>query len=124
MATKNEPPTYMIGSFQDDYNIVFDLSPELFFQKPSSRYHIVKWNVDEQYFIAQNDTSNAYDFNLFTRVDWMQFEEMEPFTWGFCISAYKEPTLESAEAVKVVNRATPKTGCNGYPFSRMKPISD
>ena len=61
----------MFGTFQDDYNIEFDLSTEL-----------------------------------------------------FCISAYKEPTIESAEAVKVVDRATPKTGCNGYPFSRMKPISD
>ncbi len=114
----------MLGTFQDDYSIDFDLSPELFFQKPSSRYHIVKWNVDEQYFIAQNDTANAYDINLFTRVDWMQFEGMEPFTWGFCISAYKEPTIESAEATEVVNRAAPKTGCNGYPFSRMKPVLD
>ena len=119
-ATKKDAPSYMMGSFQDDYGNNFEISDSLFFQKPGSRYHVLKWNVDEQYLLAQNDVDNPYDINLFTRIDWMKFEDMEPYTWGFCISAYKEASLEAAAAVQVVDRTTPITGCNGLPFSRMK----
>lgn len=119
-ASEKEAPSFMKGSFQDDYGIEFEISDDLFFQKPSSRYHVLKWNMDQQYLLAQNDANNPYDINLFTRIDWMKFEDMEPYTWGFCISAYMETSLEAAEAVRLVDRTSPKTGCNGLPFSRMR----
>lgn len=70
-------PSFMKGSFQDDYNNKFEISDSLFFQKPGSRYHILKWNMDEQYLLAQNGANNPYDVNLFSRIDWMKFEDME-----------------------------------------------
>ncbi len=114
-------PDYLVGSFQDDYNIEYELTEKLFFQKPGTRFHILKWNIDDQYFIARNDSLNSYDPNLYSRIDWMKFEEMQPFEWGFCLTAYKAATPDSAEIVAVPDRNNPKTGCNGYPFSRMKP---
>lgn len=123
-STTQKVPDYLIGSFQDDYNIEYELSEKLFFQKPGTRFHILKWNIDDQYFIAINDSLNSYDPNLYSRIDWVEFEEMQPFEWGFCLSAYNAATPDSAEAVTVADRNNPKTGCNGYPFSRMKPISE
>lgn len=114
----------MMGDFADDYGSDFTITDSLFFQKPGSRYHILKWNVDEQYILAQNDAANPYDPLLYTRIDWMRFENMDPYTWGFCISAYKKTSLDSAEAVQIADRSAPKTGCNGLPFSRMKPAGD
>lgn len=113
----------MIGEFQDDYKIEYQLSEDSFIQKPNITYNIIFWNVEEQYFIAQNDSTNAFDTNLYSRIDWMEFENMEPFKWGFCLSAYNAPTADSAKAVLTADRSNPKTGCNGYPFSRMKPIT-
>ena len=96
-STTQKVPDYLVGSFLDDYNI------------------------DDQYFIARNDSLNSYDPNLYSRIDWMKFEGMLPFEWGFCLTAYSATTPDSAEIVAVPDRNNPKTGCNGYPFSRMKP---
>ncbi|MEQ9279841.1 MAG: hypothetical protein RLN83_10095 [Balneola sp.] len=120
-STSQKVPEYLIGSFHDDYNIKYELTEKVFYQKPGTRFHILKWNLDDQYFIAQNDSLNSYDPNLYSRIDWVEFENMATYEWGFCLSAYNAATADSAETVNVVDRSNPKTGCNGYPFSRMKP---
>ena len=121
-SNQQKVPDFLIGVFQDDYNITYDLTENMFFQKPSTRFHVLKWNIDEKYFIALNDSLNNYDSNLYSRVDWIKFEDMSPFEWGFCLTVYNASSADSAEAVDIVDRSNPKTGCNGYPFSRMKPI--
>ena len=115
-------PEYLLGSFEDDYNIQYELTDKIFLQKPSTRFHILKWNSEGQYFIAKNDSLNPYDPKLYTRIDWMTFKNMTPFLWGFCLTTYNASSADSAETVDTVDRENPKTGCNGYPFSRMKPI--
>lgn len=122
-SKKNTIPDYLIGEFQDDYKIEYQLSDDIFIQKPSTRYHIIKWDIENQYFVARNDSLNAYDGNLYSRIDWVKFENMPPFDWGFCLSAYNASSLDSAEAIQIADKSNPKTGCNGYPFSRMKPIT-
>lgn len=114
------PPAEVLGQFVDDYGNAFNISAQLFEQLPHGRFHIVEWNVAERFFIAQNDSANSSDAGRWTRVDWMPFENMAPFTWGFCLTAYRAASREEARATPAANRATPRTGCNGYPFSRMK----
>jgi hypothetical protein len=114
------PPSLVLGRFQDDYGNAFQLSPTVFEQLPRNRFHIVEWNVTEQYFIAHNDSANASDAGRWTRVDWMPFDGMAPYTWGFCMTAYSASTRDAARATPPANRATPRTGCGGHPFSRMK----
>lgn len=122
-STKKDIPKYLIGQFQDDYNIAYKLTQNEFTLQPKTRFHIIEWNTGEQYFIAKNDSLNAYDENLYSRIDWMKFDNMEPFIWGFCLSAYNAPSADSAKTIQIADRSNPKTGCNGYPFSRMKPIN-
>jgi len=116
------PPALVMGGFEDDYGNSFRLSSRLFEQLPGNRFHIVEWNVSEQFFIARNDSANSSDQGLWTRVDWMPFAGMTPFTWGFCITAYRAPSRDAARATPPANRAIPRSGCNGYPFSRMKRV--
>lgn len=120
-SNTSKVPEYLTGSFVDDYNIEYELTEKVFYQKPGTRFHILKWNIEEQYFIAQNDSLNSYDPSLYTRIDWMKFEEMPPFEWGFCLSTYNAKTPDLAEEAYIPDRNLPRTGCNGYPFSRMKP---
>lgn len=115
-------PEFVIGSFTDDYSIEYVISEDLFLQKPNIRYHILEWSPSQQYLIARNDSANSYDAGLYSRIDWVKLPNMEPYQWGFCLSAYNAPSADSARAVDIVDRENPKTGCNGYPFSRMKPI--
>ena len=86
------------------------------------KFQILKWNPEKQYLVAKNDASNSEDANKYTRIDYMQFEGMAPYFWGFCLTVYDAETDEIAEKTAYVDRKNPKKGCNGYPFSRMKKI--
>jgi len=117
------PDPLVLGEFADDYGSRFTITTAEWFQHPRSRYHIVRWRPDSQYLIARNDARNPSGAGLWTRIDWLPLPGMPPYTWGFCLSAYRAPSAAAAEASRVARRDTPRTGCNGFPFSRMKPAS-
>ncbi len=119
--TPEPPPAALLGRFTDDYGNGFEITPALFAQQPHGRFHIVEWHAREQFFIARNDSANRADPGRWTRVDWMPFEGMAPYTWGFCLTAYRAASREAARATPPADRVAPRTGCNGFPFSRMKP---
>lgn len=73
-----------------------------------------------RYLIAWNDSSNATAPGLWTRIDWIPLSGMPPYAWAFCLSAYEAPSRAAAEATAIARPDTPRTGCNGYPFSRMR----
>ncbi len=114
------PPPFLTGAFVDDYDDAFAITPDLWAQLPHGRFHIVRWNVAHGYLVAQNDSANTHAPGLWTRIDWVRLEGMSPYDWAFCMSAYEAPTAEAAEATTTARRETPRTGCNGHPFSRMR----
>jgi hypothetical protein len=114
------PEPLVIGSFVDDYDATHVLNATEWRHGSRARYHIVKWNAEGRYFIARNDPSNPSDGDLWSRVDWLKLDGMAPWTWAYCMSAFKAPTPDSAESTRGANRSTPRTGCNGFPFTRMR----
>jgi hypothetical protein len=124
LQAQTKAPEMLKGNFMDDYKITYSINDTLWIQKPNAKYHIIKWNEKEQYIIARNDKNNKADRDLYTRIDYMTFENMSPFLWGFCLSAYNASTEAAAEAVKIADRANPRKGCNGFPFSRMKRVEE
>lgn len=114
----------IMGSFTDDYGIRYTINDSSWKQLLKTTYHIIKWNEKEQYILAKNDTSNKVDKGLFTRIDYMLFENMAPYTWGFCLTVYDAATEKDAELTIPANRANPRKGCGGYPFSRMKKMEE
>lgn len=113
-------PAMFKGNFVDDYGIRYTVSDTLFMQLPRTKYHIIKWNVKDQYIVARNDEQNPGEGGLYTRIDYMEFSNMEPWKWGFCLSVYDAKTNQIAETTAKADRQNPMKGCNGYPFSRMK----
>lgn len=113
-------PSGLLGDFTDDYGIKYTVNEKLWTQHPGSKYHLLKYNSKGNYFIAQNDKANKTDAGLYTRIDITYFENMDPWKWGFCLTEYKATTPEQAEAAAGADRANPRKGCGGYPFSRMK----
>ncbi len=109
-----------LGNFTDDYKIRYTISGTSFTQHPGVKYNIVAYNVKEQYFIAQNDSANVSDGGLYTRIDIMRFNNMEAWLWGFCLTVYQAPGIQAAREFPSADRANPRKGCGGYPFSRMK----
>ena len=120
LANKDSIPNFAVGNFMDDYGIKYSITDSVWTQLPKTKYYIIKWNAAQQYLIAKNDTANKSDKGLYTRIDYMQFQGMEPFRWGFCLTAYDATSDSEAEATAAADRKNPRKGCNGFPFSRMK----
>ncbi len=70
---KTELPSFIIGSFEDDYSVSYTISDSLFEMEDHTKIHILEWNMEGQYFVGQNDSLNPYDPLLYSRIDWMQF---------------------------------------------------
>ena len=113
-------PADIKGHFKDDYDIAYTINDSLWIQHPNIKYHLISYDTKGQYFIARNDAKNPSEANLYTRIDIMHFQNMEPFRWGFCLAKYDAKTIDEAIAAATADRTNPKKGCGGYPFSRMK----
>ena len=114
------PPIALMGNFVDDYEIHYKINDTLWLQYPRTRFHIIKWNTAKQYLIARNDDHNPGEGGLYTRIDYMQLDDMAPWKWGYCLTAYSAASDSIAEATVEADRNNPMKGCNGFPFSRMK----
>ncbi|MFZ1799967.1 MAG: hypothetical protein WAU24_08890 [Chitinophagaceae bacterium] len=113
-------PIVLSGNFTDDYDIQYSISDSLWIQFPNTKYHIIAVDSTAQYILAKNDANNPGDAGLYTRIDYMYFQNMKPYNWGFCLTSYNAATLEEAKNKAAADRNDPMKGCNGYPFSRMK----
>ena len=119
-SVKEALPAFLKGTFEDDYEITYTINDTLWIQQPGATYHIIACDTTEQYLLVQNDKANRSGGGLFTRIDYMIFTGMESYRWGFCLTIYDAITLEKAKAAIAADRKNPKTGCMGFPFSRMK----
>lgn len=115
------PPALVLGSFVDDYAIGYTVSATDWIQGHDTRYEVVSWHPGARYLIARTPIGDRPGQpQVWLRIDWMELDT-PPYTWAFCYSAYEAPSAEAAAAVTVARRETPRTGCNGHPFSRMRP---
>ena len=113
-------PVLLSGNFADDYDIQYSISDSVWVQFPNTKYHIIAVDSSAQYILAKNDSNNPGDAGLYTRIDYMYFQNMKPYIWGFCLTVYNAKTLEEAKIKAIADRNNPMKGCNSYPFSRMK----
>ena len=114
-------PAPTVGEFTDDYGERYRITTSEWVQLPATRYRIVERNGPGQFILAQNDPANARDGGLWTRIDVVQLAGMPPYRWGFCYAVYAAPTRGAALAAPQSDRVRPRSGCNGHPFSRMRP---
>lgn len=121
---KDSIPVLLKGQFADDYDVRYTITDSLWTQHPNARYHIIKWNTEQQYIIARNDDANPSEKGLYSRIDYMFFNNMEPWRWGFCLTVYNATSDSLAELQAAADRKNPRKGCNGYPFSRMRVRSE
>jgi len=122
-VARDVPPADLLGEFEDDYGIRYTITPSEWRLWPDMRFEIVAWNSNEQYLVARNGDDNPSEAGLWTRIDWMELPAGSPYRYGFCLSAFDAPTRDAARATAAADRSEPMTGCNGFPFSRLKPWS-
>jgi len=118
------PPNQLLGDFRDDYGISYSISDSSWHQLPTTIFHVVHWDSAGQHLIARNGADNPGDAGKWTRIDWLLLQNMEPYTWAYCLTVYDGATRQAAEAAPAADRTIPRTGCNGFPFSRMQPAGE
>jgi len=116
-------PAFLVGEFIDDYGIRYSIHPDRWFQHPDARYHLREWHVEDRFVVAENDSENPGDGRLWTRIDWVALDDAGEYEWAFCYAVYQAATREDAGAAQPTRGDTPRTGCNGFPFSRMKRVA-
>lgn len=122
-ANPSGAPSALLGEFRDDYGNSYEISPSLWVQLPHGRFHITEWYPEQRYLIAVNDSANSHAPGKWTRIDWAELRDMPPYEWAYCLSEYQAASREEAERSAVAVRDSLRTGCNGYPFSRMAPAA-
>lgn len=118
-APSSPVPDLLRGSFVDDYQVPHVISDSMWLLGSRDRYHIVAASDSGRYLIARNGSGNTSDPGKWTRIDWMVLP-MPPYEWAFCLIEYKAESRVQAEANTGADREHPRTGCNGFPFSRMR----
>ena len=122
LSPAGTPPAFLLGRFKDDYGGRPLITAARWEQGPGTVYLPVTWEPDSQFVIARNAPDNLTAPGAWTRIDWMRLEGMPPFTWAYCLSAFDAPTADSARRTRIADRSAPRTGCNGFPFTRLEPI--
>ena len=121
LAAPSSVPDLLRGSFMDDYQVPHIISDSMWSLGSRDRYHIVGGSDSGRYLIARNGVGNTSDPGKWTRIDWMVLP-MPPYEWAFCLIEYKAESRTQAEANTSADRDHPRTGCNGFPFSRMRRV--
>lgn len=114
-----EEPPFPTGRFEDDYGYPYEIDSQVWKTGAHSVLSIQRWHATRQYLIASSRADSAGTVR-WSRIDWIPLEGMPPYEWAFCVSEWRAISADSAEAVQIANPATPRTGCNGFPYSRMK----
>ena len=118
-----QPPALLLGEFIDDYGIRYSISRESWSQGSATRYEILEWDLEARSILARNADGNPGDAGLWTRIDWVFLDATsQEYQWAFCYAVYDASSPASAMSAVGTSRATPRTGCNGFPFSRMERV--
>ena len=117
---KDSLPAFLTGAFEDDYGIQYQIDDEVFHLLPDDTFHIISVDKAEEYIILQNDSHNSFAPSLFTRIDYQKLEDMKPYEWAFCFSSFEAASVEEATSQVNTQKTDLRTGCGGFPFSRMK----
>jgi len=116
---KKSEPLEIVGTYQDDYQGTHVITEDLWDQGSMGKFHIVRYDNEKDFLIAQNDAQNAFAPGKWSRMDWV-WADGELY---FCQIAYDKNSAEEAEAVTTANPEDLTAGCNGFPWSKLTKVT-
>jgi len=104
------------GSYLDEYGTGHTISNSAWVDDFGT-YHLVSIDNAADYLVAQNDSSNAWNADKFSRFDWT----VRDGVLFFCQIAYDAESAGEAEATNTADRNDLGAGCNGWPWTNLTP---
>jgi hypothetical protein len=111
----------IIGQYTDDYGGGHIITSNSWTMTGwgTSIFHIESFSESQGYLVAQNDSSNPYDPNLFSRFDYQKQNDGRVL---FCQTTYNSPSLLATTNFTPANiLAFDSNGCGSFPFSVLTP---
>lgn len=112
----------LVGEFEDDYGNRYVITRDRWLQRPDMAYDVVAWDTAAMTLIARSAAEEPDEPGAWSRIDWVELDGMPPWRWGFCFTVWDVASRADAESAAPADRASPRDGCNGFPFSRMRPL--
>ena len=121
--TKMRPYASFIGTYDDQWGERHIVSPFDWISMSGSSYHISQYDNDSGWIVAQNDSLNEYNPDL-----WSKFELTTDSAGGvhYCQSAYAESSEQAAIDALGADMSDLVTGCGGFGWTALRnslPIS-
>ena len=108
-------PLPLRGSWVDGWGGSHDIR-EWAWAMGDSTYHIVDYDIEERWIVAQNDEDNTWNPGLWSRFDWT---EVEDSLW-FCQTAFDADTEQAARDAGPADDSAPdSSGCGGFAWSAL-----
>ncbi len=104
------------GSYEDTFGGTHEITDDLW-QSGESSFEIASYSNSEQYLIAQNAPTNAYNPGLWSRFDWTT----DAGDLYYCQTAYAAESEAAALATERADDASLSGGCGGFEWSLLAP---
>ncbi|MDH4247546.1 MAG: hypothetical protein OEW39_07000 [Deltaproteobacteria bacterium] len=98
------------GSYTDDWGGSHAITPVLWDMGVNALFHILKYSNAGEYLIAQNDSANTWNPNLFSRMDW----SYQKNALYYCQIEFWANDAVTAEANTTADRMDLAAGCGGF----------
>ena len=109
----------LLGSWVDNWGASHEVSNETW-TSGASAFAITQYDNDEAFLIAQNDADNAWNPELWSRIDWAWSEG----DLMVCQTAYDKATEEEALATPAADSTDAAAGCGGFSWTLLRaPLS-
>lgn len=107
------------GDYEDDFGYTFSLNSYRWTNGSGSFFSISQYDEQLGWIVAQNDSSNSWSPNLWSKFDLTSDTDGEMY---FCQSTYD--AMDEQTALDALSAATDNltTGCNGFPWSKMRHV--
>ena len=108
-------PVDIVGAWVDGWDTQHSITEDRWTQGDYD-FWLTEWSTDEGWAVAQNDASNEYNPELWSRFEWVT---VDGDLW-YCQSAFDAATEQDALAVAAADASDPATtGCGGFAWTRM-----
>ena len=104
-----------VGSWEDNYGSFLEVSESEISSSYGSSYTIDSYNNEEMWVVAQNDSTNAYNPDLWSKFEWHQ----EDGALYYCQSAYDAADAQTAQDT-MADRSDLVSGCGGFGWSILR----
>jgi hypothetical protein len=107
----------IVGDYTDDFGGTHEITADTWTIDGAGVFHVLDFDNDTDYLVAQNDADNTYSPDLFSRFEWVENGD----GLYLCQSVFDAESESAAHDAAGADPDDLETGCGGFPWSVLTP---